>query len=183
MIFEETPLAGAFVIRPELRADERGAFARVFCRREFEAHGLDPDVVQANVSVNVAAGTVRGMHFQRPPCAEAKLVRATRGAIFDAIVDLRPESPTHLRWFGIRLDERDRTMLYVPPRFAHGYQSLDDDAEVTYLVSEYYAPDHEGGLRHDDPSLGIEWPLAVSSISPKDAAWPLLGDGAEAQLP
>lgn len=183
MIFEETPLAGAFVVHPEPRADERGAFARVFCRREFEAHGLDPDVVQANVSVNAAAGTVRGMHFQRPPHAEAKLVRATRGAIFDVIVDLRRDSPTYLAWFGIRLDEHDRTMLYVPPCFGHGYQALDDDAEATYLVSEYYAPGAEGGLRHDDPGLRIEWPLPVSSISPKDAAWPLLGEGAEEQLP
>jgi dTDP-4-dehydrorhamnose 3,5-epimerase len=140
-------------------------------------------VAQANVSVNARAGTVRGMHFQRPPHAEAKLVRATRGAVFDVAVDVRRESPTYLQWFGTRLDERDRTMLYVPPGVAHGYQALDDDAEVTYLVSEAYAPDHEGGLRHDDPALGIEWPLPVTSLSPKDAAWPLLGDGAEAQLP
>jgi dTDP-4-dehydrorhamnose 3,5-epimerase len=183
MRFEHAPLAGVVVVHPELRTDERGGFARVFCQEEFAAQDMEVNVTQANVSVNARAGTVRGMHFQRPPHAEAKLVRATRGAVFDVAVDVRRESPTFLQWFGTRLDERDRTMLYVPPGCAHGYQALDDDTEVTYLVSQAYAPDHEGGLRHDDPALGIAWPLPVTSLSPKDAAWPLLGDGAEAQLP
>jgi dTDP-4-dehydrorhamnose 3,5-epimerase len=143
---------------------------------ELEAHGLNPRVVQCNVSYNHAKGTLRGMHLQLPPHGEVKLVRCTRGAIWDVIVDLRPGSPTHGQHFGVELSADNRRALYVPELFAHGYQALTDGAEVTYQVSEFYAPGFERGLRHDDPALGIEWPLPVSVISPKDAEWPLLAD-------
>jgi dTDP-4-dehydrorhamnose 3,5-epimerase len=172
MRFTETPLAGAFVIEPELRADERGFFARTFCANEFSDHGLIPVVAQANLSFNQRAGTLRGMHYQLPPAAEAKLVRCTRGAIHDVIIDLRPESPTHLEHFGIELSEDNRIALYVPELFAHGYQALTDGAEVVYQVSEFYAPGQEQGLRYDDPAFAIEWPLPVSAISAKDRSWP-----------
>lgn len=171
MIFRETPLAGAFVIELEQRSDERGFFARTFCTREFEEHGLKGFTAQCNLSFNHRAGTLRGMHYQLPPAAEAKYVRCTRGAIFDVIIDLRPDSPTYLRHFGVELSADNRLGLYVPELFAHGYQALTDGAEVTYQVSEYYAPGQERGLRYDDPAFGIEWPLPVTVISEKDAAW------------
>ncbi len=174
MIFTETALSGAFLVEPELRQDERGQFARTFCAREFEALGLNPTVAQGNVSFNYEAGTLRGMHFQRPPHAEVKLVRCTQGAIVDVIVDLRPESPTFGQHVAYELSAANRRALYVPERFAHGYQTLVADVEVSYQVSQFYAPQAEGGVRHDDPELGIAWPLEVSTISPKDAAWPLL---------
>lgn len=183
MIFTPTPLAGAYVIDLERRSDDRGYFARTFCAREFAAHGLDPRVVQANLSGNHRAGTVRGMHLQLPPTGEPKLVRCIHGAIWDVIVDLRPESPTYLRHFGVELTAGSHRALYVPQRFAHGYQALTDGAEVLYLVGEYYTPATERGLRWDDPALGLEWPLPVSELSPKDAAWPLLGEGSEFPLP
>ena len=183
MIFTETPLRGAYLVAPELREDDRGAFARVFCQDEMRDHGLEPVIAQANVSVNHRAGTLRGMHYQVPPHDEAKLVRCTRGAIFDVIVDLRPESPTHLQPFGARLDEDDRLALYVPPMFAHGYQALTDRAEVTYLVSAPYAPGAERGLAHDDPALGIDWPMPVTDISDKDATWPRIDPDAGGRLP
>lgn len=174
MIFTETKLGGAFVIDPEFREDERGFFARTFCQHEFAAHGLKVDVAQANLSFNHRAGTLRGLHFQRPPAAETKLVRCTRGAIVDVIVDLRPGSPTYLQHVAVELSEDNRRALYVPELFAHGYQTLTDGAEVTYQVGEFYTPGAEGGLRYDDPRLGIAWPLPVTVISDKDAAWPLL---------
>lgn len=183
MIFTPTPLAGAYVIDLERRSDDRGYFARTFCAREFAAHGLDPRVVQANLSGNHRAGTLRGMHLQLPPTGEPKLVRCIHGAIWDVIVDLRPESPTYLRHFGVELTAGSHRALYVPQRFAHGYQALTDGAEVLYLVGEYYTPATERGLRWDDPALGLEWPLPVSELSPKDAAWPLLGEGSEFPLP
>lgn len=174
MIFRETALRGAFVIEVETHADERGFFARTFCQNEFEAHGLKPAVAQCNLSFNHHAGTVRGLHFQRPPAAESKLVRATRGAVLDVIVDLREDSPTYLQHVAVELSADNRRALYVPELFAHGYQTLTDAAEVSYQVSEFYTPGCEGGLRHDDPRLGIAWPLPVTVISAKDAAWPLL---------
>lgn len=176
MRFTETPLRGAFLLDFELREDDRGFFARSFCVKEFEAHGLDPRVVQCNVSYNHAAGTLRGMHLQLPPHGETKLVRCTRGAIWDVIVDLRPDSPTYGQHFGVELSAENHRALYVPALFAHGYQTLTEGAEVTYQVGEYYAPGYERGLRHDDPALGIRWPLPVSVISPKDATWPLLAE-------
>lgn len=171
MIFTETSLAGAFVIDLDKRLDNRGFFARTFSRDEFVTRGLEPTVVQANVSFNHRKGTVRGMHFQFPPAAETKLVRCTRGSVVDVIVDLRPESPTFLQHTPVELSADNRRSIYVPKRFAHGYQVLEDGTEVTYLTSDDYAPQYEGGLPYDDPGLGIVWPLAATEMSPKDRAW------------
>lgn len=172
MIFHELPLRGAYLIDLEPRPDDRGFFARAFCARELAEHGLDARVAQANLSQNVRRGTLRGMHYQRAPRAEVKMVRCVRGAIFDAIIDLRPDSPTHLRWTSVELSRDNRRMLYVPEGFAHGYQSLTDDSEVLYLVSEFYAPDHEAAIRWNDPRFGIAWPIPDPLLSPKDAAHP-----------
>jgi dTDP-4-dehydrorhamnose 3,5-epimerase len=180
MIFTETEIPGAFVLDLEIRQDDRGLFARTFCQNEFVAHGLEPSVVQCNLSYNHRRGTLRGMHYQVAPAGEAKLVRCTRGAIYDVIVDLRPESPSYLRHIGVELTEENRRSLYVPALFAHGYLTLTDGAEVAYQVSEFYTPAAERGLRYDDPRLGIEWPVAVTTISDKDAAWPLLEAQGEA---
>jgi dTDP-4-dehydrorhamnose 3,5-epimerase len=174
MNFLPTIFEGAWLIRLDMRKDERGFFARTMCQREFAAQGLASEFVQTNASGNIAAGTLRGLHFQRAPHAEVKLVRCTRGAIFDVIVDLRPQSSTFLMWQGFRLSASGDLLLYVPAGFAHGYQTLEPATEVTYQVSAFYAPQAEGGLRYDDPAIGIEWPLPISSISPKDASWPLL---------
>jgi dTDP-4-dehydrorhamnose 3,5-epimerase len=178
MIFTETPLSGAFVLDLERREDQRGFFARTYCAEEFARHGLAPNVAQCNTSWNRTAGTLRGMHFQVPPAAETKLVRCTRGAIHDVIVDLRPGSPTFLRHFGVELSEDNRRALYVPELFAHGYLALTDGAEVTYQVGAFYTPGCERGLRWNDPALAIAWPAAVTALSAKDAAWPLIADGA-----
>jgi len=172
MIFEETGLPGLCVVRLDRHADDRGFFARAFCREEFGEHGLMTGVAQANISRSRHAGTLRGMHFQAPPAAEAKLVRCTRGALFDVGLDLRPGSPTYGRWFGIELRADEHTMLHVPEGFAHGFQTLTDDAEAFYQVSHPYAPEQERGIRFDDPQFGIEWPRPVRVISDKDAAWP-----------
>ena len=174
MIFTETKLKGAFIIDLEERKDDRGAFARTFCVREFEAHGLTLAIAQANWAHNHKAGTLRGMHYQAPPAAETKLVRCTRGAVYDVIVDLRPDSPTYLQHVAVELSGDNHRAIYIPQQFAHGYQTLTDDAELSYQVSEFYAPGHERGLRYDDPALGIRWPLPVSVISDKDANLPLM---------
>ncbi len=172
MIFSETELSGAFVLDLEQREDDRGFFARAWDENEFRERGLNPRVVQCNVSFNHRAGTLRGMHLQNEPHAEAKLVRCTRGAIYDVIVDLRPDSATFKRWIGVELTEENRRLLYVPEGFAHGYQTLADATETFYQVSEFYTPGAEGGVRFDDPAFAIEWPREVTVISPKDAAWP-----------
>ncbi len=174
MIFTETTLPGAFIIDLELRTDSRGFFARAFCQKEFEAHGLKPVIAQANVAFNHLKGTLRGMHFQFPLAAETKVVRCTRGAILDIIVDLRPESPTYLQHVAVELNEDNHRALYVPERFAHGYQVLRDKTETSYQVGEFYTPGSEGGLLYTDPRLKLSWPLPVTVISEKDAAWPLL---------
>ena len=166
-------LAGAYVVDHERKSDFRGFFARTFCTREFEAHGLRPTVAQCNVAFNHYRGTIRGMHYQVGPSRETKLVRCTRGAILDVIIDMRPGSPTYLRHVAVELTAENHRALYVPGMFAHGYQALTDGAEVTYQVGEFYTPGYERGLRHDDPAFGIEWPLPVSVISEKDAGWPL----------
>ena len=171
MIFTETKLKGAFIIDIEPREDERGFFSRAFCQKEFEAHGLKPVIAQANIGFNRRKGTLRGMHFQYPPAAETKLVRATRGAVLDIIVDLRPESPTYLQHVGVELSADNHRAIYVPERFGHGYQALEDNTETSYQVGEFYTPGAEGGLPYNDPALGLSWPLPVSSISPKDAAY------------
>jgi dTDP-4-dehydrorhamnose 3,5-epimerase len=176
MIITKTPIEGVAIIDLELRSDDRGFFARSFCREEFTAAGLEPLVEQGNQSFNHEAGTLRGMHLQVAPHPETKLVRCIRGAIVDIIVDLRPESPTRFQHVKVELSADNRRALYVPPYFAHGYQTLTDDSEVTYLVSGSYAPQAERGLRWNDPDLGLSWPLPVSRISPKDASWPLLAD-------
>ena len=176
MIFTETKLKGAFIIDIERKEDSRGFFARAFCQKEFEAHGLKPIIAQANLAFNVKKGTLRGMHFQYPPAAETKLVRCTRGAILDIIVDLRPESSTYLDHIAVELSEDNQRSLYVPERFAHGYQVLRDKTETSYQVGEFYTPGSEGGLRYDDPRLRLQWPLPVAVISDKDAMWKLLGD-------
>jgi dTDP-4-dehydrorhamnose 3,5-epimerase len=176
MIFIETELKGAFIIEIERREDERGFFGRAFCQHEFEAHGLKPIIAQANVASNRKKGTLRGMHFQYPPTAETKLVRCTRGAIVDIIVDLRPESPTYLRHVAVELNADNQRALYIPERFAHGYQALRDNTDTSYQVGEFYTPGSEGGLRYDDPQLGLQWPLPVAVMSDKDRVWPLLAE-------
>ena len=176
MIFTPTPLAGSCVVALDRREDERGFFARSFCVDEFAAHGLPTQVLQCNVSFNRLRGTLRGMHYQRSPLGEAKLVRCTRGAIFDVMVDLRPESPTCCRWFGAELTAENGTALFIPEGFAHGFQTLADDSEVFYQMFNRYSPEHAAGVRWDDPAFGIEWPLAVSSMAERDRNYPLLGE-------
>jgi dTDP-4-dehydrorhamnose 3,5-epimerase len=171
MIFTETKLAGAFVIDLEPRKDERGFFARSFCQTEFEEHGLKPVITQSGLAKNWKKGTLRGMHFQFPPAAETKLVRCIGGAILDVIVDLRPESETYLEHFTVALDAKSMRALYVPERFAHGYQSLLDDTIVSYDLGAVYTPSIEGGLPHDDPRLGLVWPLPVTAISVRDCSF------------
>lgn len=171
MIFTETKLKSAFIVDIEPREDERGFFARGFCQREFEAHGMKPMIAQTNIGFNRRKGTLRGMHFQFPPAAETKLVRATRGAILDIIVDLRPESPTYLQHVAVELTADNHRGIYVPERFAHGYQALEDNTETTYQVGEFYTPGSEGGLLYDDPRLNLTWPLPISVMSEKDRQW------------
>ena len=172
MIFIKTPLAGAYVIEPELLADVRGFFARTWCHREFEAHGLNPRLVQCNISFNRRKGTLRGMHYQEAPFAEAKLVRCTRGALHDVILDLRPASPTYRQHFAAVLTAENRKMLYVPEGCAHGFQTLEDDTEIFYQVSEYYAPDYARGVRWNDPAFAIPWPEDERTILDRDNSYP-----------
>ncbi len=179
MIFHASKLSGAYLIELELHRDDRGFFARSFCAREFAAHGLATRFVQSNVSFNALRGTLRGMHWQVAPHAEAKLVRCTSGSLFDVIVDLRPGSPTYRAWAGFELDARQRRLLYVPEGFAHGFITLEPDTEVFYEMSAEHVPEASRGLRFDDPGIGIEWPMRPSCISDRDAALPLLArDGA-----
>jgi dTDP-4-dehydrorhamnose 3,5-epimerase len=172
MIFHPLDLAGAYRIEPQLVADERGAFARRFCAETFRAHGLEGDLVQRSISFNARAGTLRGMHFQAPPHLEAKLVRCTRGAIFDVMVDLRDGSPTYGQWYGEELSANNRVILYIPKGFAHGFQTLVDDTEVDYEITPAYVPGAGGGFRFDDPALAIAWPLPVIMVSERDRALP-----------
>jgi dTDP-4-dehydrorhamnose 3,5-epimerase len=178
MIYRETPLAGAWVLEPERFADERGFFARTYCRRDFEARGLDPAVAQCSVSWNHRRGTLRGLHFQAPPHTEVKLVRVTRGAVWDVIVDLRPASPTFRRHFAIVLSAENGHQLYIPKGMAHGFQTLADGTEVSYQISEFYDPASGRGYRWDDPAFAIPWPEPVAVISDKDRNLPLwIGEG------
>ncbi len=177
MIFHETSLRDAVLIEPEPHADERGFFARVFDSDEFESRGMVADYVQHNVSLSRRRGTVRGLHYQRGENVEAKLVRCTRGALVDVIVDLRGGSPTYLKHEAFELSAENRRLLYVPPGFAHGFQSLVDDVEVFYPASAAYAPAAEGGVGYDDPAIGIAWPLPVADVSDKDASWPRVAPG------
>jgi dTDP-4-dehydrorhamnose 3,5-epimerase len=172
MIFVETPIAGAYVIEPERREDDRGFFARIFCRNEFAQHGLKTEMMQANTGFSRRKGTLRGLHFQRAPHAEVKVVRCTSGSMHDVIVDLRPDSPTWKQWFGVELSQQNRKMLYVPEGCAQGYITLADDTEMYYLASEFYSPETASGVRFDDPQFGIQWPAAMTVISKQDREWP-----------
>lgn len=173
MIFTETKLKGAFIIDPEFIEDERGFFARTFCREEFEAHGLNPNLVQCSISFNQTKGTLRGMHYQAKPHEEAKLVRCTRGAVYDVIVDLRPVSPTWKAWAAVELTAENRRMIYVPEGFAHGFQALEDDTEIFYQISQHHHPESALGVRWDDPAFGITWPITEPIVlSEKDAGYP-----------
>lgn len=169
--FSESGIAGAFVIDLERHEDQRGFFARIFSQDDFEARGLEPVIAQASVAFNRQRGTIRGMHFQYPPAAETKYVRCTRGAILDVIVDLRPESPTYLQHVSVELTEENGRGLYIPRRFAHGYQVLEDSTETSYMIGDAYSPADAGGLSYDDPRLGLTWPLPVTQISAMDAGW------------
>ncbi len=172
MKFDETSLRGAYLIDLQPIADARGFFARALCRREFEEHCLNPAIAQCNFAFNHVCGTLRGMHYQVEPAREVKIVRCIAGAVFDAIIDLRPDSSTYRRWFGVELSACNRRALYVPEGFAHGYLTLADNSEIQYMVSEFYSPRHESGIRWNDPAFGIEWPMAPQVISDKDASHP-----------
>jgi len=172
LIFTETNLPGAFVIEAEKHEDERGFFARSFCQREFEAHGLNPNVAQCNISFNKRKGTLRGMHFQAAPFAEAKLVRCTAGSIYDVIVDLRKGSRSFKEHFATELSAANRKMLYIPEEFAHGFQTLEDNTEVFYQMSQVYSAEHARGVRWNDPAFGIQWPEAQRIINERDRNYP-----------
>lgn len=177
MIFHETEFLGLYLVEPEPARDERGFFARTFCAREFAARGLDASIAQCSTSFNARKGTLRGMHYQAPPYAEAKLVRVVAGAIFDAIVDLRPDSPTRGQWRGFELSAENRRMLYIPQGFAHGFQTLRDGTEILYQISEFYEPASACGIRWDDPDLAIAWPDPAGAIlSDRDQTFPLFRD-------
>ena len=176
MLFKETKLKGVFVVELELIKDDRGFFACSWSPEEFEKQGLNPRLSQCNISFNNRSGTLRGMHFQEKPYEEAKLVRCTRGAMYDVAVDLRPDSPTRYQWVAFELTANNRRMLYIPEGFAHGYQTLDDDTEIFYQMSETYHPEVARGLRWDDPHLAIDWPLDVAVISKRDLEFELIKD-------
>jgi dTDP-4-dehydrorhamnose 3,5-epimerase len=174
MIFTESPLPGAFLIDPELLTDERGFFARTYCADEFASKGLGLPLRQCSVSYNARAGTLRGLHYQAAPHEEHKLVRCTAGAVFDVIVDIRPQSPHYRQWFGTELSAQNRRAVFIPPGFAHGFVTLSDDAEVYYMISVPHSPPHAQGFRWSDPAFGIQWPVAPRVISARDATCPLL---------
>lgn len=175
MKFQETPIPGVLVVEPERHQDERGHFARIWCRDEFRDRGLDAGVSQINTAFSRRAGTLRGMHYQLAPHAENKFVRCTRGALYDVALDLRPESPTFKAWFGVELTAEDGRMLWIPEGCAHGYQTLSDATELLYLTSRAYEPEQARGVRYDDPAFGITWPLEVRVISDADRGWPDFG--------
>ena len=175
MRFTETAISGAKVIHPEPHQDARGRFMRAWCAREFAEHGLDFRPIQANMGFSAQKGTLRGMHFQEAPALEAKLVRCTRGAIFDVVLDLRPNSPSYGKWHGVELSADNGQMLYVPERCAHGYQTLEDYTEMYYMTSALYVPHSARGVRADDPAFRIQWPLLPTVVSEQDRNWPLVG--------
>jgi len=174
MQFIETELQGVWLIEPTPIIDDRGSFTRMFCIKEMSNCGLATQFVQHSRAQTARKGTVRGMHFQREPYAEVKIVSCTRGAVFDVVVDLRPDSPTRNRWLGFELTPRNMTQIYIPPGFAHGMQTLSDDSEVSYLISQFYTPQAAMGVRYNDPAFSINWPLMPTVISERDKAWPLL---------
>ncbi len=172
MIFTETELKGAYIIDTKKIGDDRGFFGRIWCQDEYETHGLKTNIAQSNIGVSSMKGTLRGLHFQKPPHQEVKIIRCSRGAIYDVIVDLRPESATYQKWLAVELNEKNTRMLYVPEGFAQGYMTLTDDTEMYYLTTAVYAPDSAFGIRYNDPSINIEWPLPIASISENDQNWP-----------
>jgi dTDP-4-dehydrorhamnose 3,5-epimerase len=172
MLFTETKLKGAYLIDIEKKVDDRGFFARAWCQKEFQERGLPPQFVQSNISWNKRKGTLRGMHRQVAPYEECKLIRCTRGAIYDVILDLRRDSPTFGKWLGFELTGENRRSLFVPVGFAVGFQTLEDESEVLYLMSEFYRPGAEQGVRYNDPAFGFEWPIEVTVIAEKDKSWP-----------
>jgi dTDP-4-dehydrorhamnose 3,5-epimerase len=172
MRFEEVGIAGAYVLTPERRSDERGYFARIHCTQELADHNLDGEICQINTGFNPKAGTLRGMHYQLAPHGEVKIIHCVRGAVFDVIIDLRPSSPTYKRWYGVELDATSGRMLYAPEGTAHGYLTLVNDCELLYTTNKSYAPTAARGLHHSDPAFGIQWPNPVHLVSPADAAWP-----------
>jgi dTDP-4-dehydrorhamnose 3,5-epimerase len=172
MKFNSTDIDGLYYVDIDRLEDDRGFFGRAFCRQEFKEKGLESEVCQANISYNQSAGTLRGMHYQKPPYQESKFIRCIRGSIYDVAIDLRKNSPTYCHWFGIELSDENRTALFVPKDFAHGFLTLTDDTEVIYMVSQSYAPNAEAGVRWDDPFFGISWPVNPSLVSSKDAQWP-----------
>ena len=176
LIFKQTPLAGLYVVEPEILTDDRGLFARTYCEREFSSQGLSLRIVQCNVSSNRLKGTLRGLHYQKDPHGEVKLVTCTRGAIYDVAVDLRRASPTFAKWFGIVLSAENRLMLYVPEGFAHGFQTITDDVELFYQMSQFYVSEAAAGVRWNDPQIGLKWPFPDPILSPRDRSLPLLDD-------
>jgi dTDP-4-dehydrorhamnose 3,5-epimerase len=170
--FTPTKLPGAYVIEIDRSEDARGFFARLWCKEEFKQQGIRMEPVQVSVSHNPAPGTLRGLHFQWPPSTEAKLVRCQRGRIYDVIVDLRPDSPTFTQHVTVNLDDREHNSLYIPPGFAHGFQTLEANTDILYMMSDFYRPDLQDGVRHDDPAFGISWPLPLTSISDRDRDYP-----------
>ena len=173
MIFKPSTLKDVMVVTPEFRTDERGGFARIFCEKEFAERGMNHHISQGNIAFTHRKGTLRGMHYQLPPMGEAKLVQCTRGSVFDVVIDMRKDSPTYLQHFGIELNAENRIALYIPEMFAHGYLTLSDQVEMTYLVSTPYSPEHERGILYNDPAFNIQWPVPVEIISEKDRSWEL----------
>jgi dTDP-4-dehydrorhamnose 3,5-epimerase len=176
MKLKKTTLDGSYEINPDEKADNRGFFTRYWCKKEYSSLGLDANIVQINSSMSKNKGTIRGLHFQYPPKAETKIIRCIRGSIFDVIVDIRQGSKTYGQWFGKELNEKNRAMMYVPQGFAHGFQTLIKNVELLYLHSEYYSKEHEGGLLYNDINVGIDWPLAMTEISPRDKSHPTLNE-------
>lgn len=174
--FTQTTIAGAVLVEPVLRQDDRGHFSRTWCNKEFAEQGINFVPVQANTGFSIRKGTLRGLHFQMAPALEAKLVRCTKGALFDVVVDLRQESPSYLKWYGVELRAENYQLLYVPEGCAHGYQTLEDGTDLYYMTSQYFAPDLARGVRFNDPAFGIQWPLVPTAISEQDRNWPLVSE-------
>jgi len=174
MLFTATPISGAFLIDLEPMTDSRGSFARAFCKREFAAQGIDLEIAQCNLARTSYAGVIRGLHYQERPAEEKKLVRCLSGAVLDALIDMRPESPTYRAVFSVRLDPENRKALFIPAGVAHGYQTLADNTEFFYMTDQFYSPSVERGVRYDDPRLGVEWPLPARDVTSRDREWPLL---------
>lgn len=172
MKFTEAPIKGVFVVELEKRGDDRGFFARIFCVDEFSKHGMNPTIAQINMSECVYKGTVRGLHYQTSEAAEAKFIRCIKGSVFDVCVDVRPESPTYKKWFGVELSAQNLKAAYIPEGFAHGYVSLEDHSQVIYSASRVYTPGSEKGIRYNDQAIGIQWPIEPTIVSDKDKSWP-----------